>query len=218
MASCSAREHEHSRWLLSPLAKQSTSQPLQPRARRSTSRSCSQLAVNTSASICALTALVQLESQAEEVCSENGIWTCGSCGYSKKQRARRSESAKCQDQRTSQTPIRSLQTNARSSSAARTWASQRSRNSCATQSHDPHAVSVSLLMVPQRKFRDGFGNGSRSRAEVLTFTAVYDVFNPTDERFASKKNGRVSRPQFSGEPFRGLQIGEVANFNLPENP
>ena len=67
MASCSAQEDEHSRWLLSPPARQSTSQPLQPRGRRSTSRRCSQLAVNTSASICALTALVQLESQAEDV-------------------------------------------------------------------------------------------------------------------------------------------------------
>ena len=31
-------------------------------------------------------------------------------------------------------------------------------------------------MVPQRKLQEGFGNGSRSRAGVLTFTAVYDVF------------------------------------------
>ena len=43
--------------------------------------------------------------------------------------------------RESQTPTRSRQTNARSSSATRIWASQRSRNNCATQSHDLNAVS-----------------------------------------------------------------------------
>ena len=48
-------------------------------------------------------------------------------------------------------------TDVRLNSAARTWASQRFRSTCATQSYDTRAASVSQLMVQQRKLRDGFG-------------------------------------------------------------
>ena len=84
--------------------------------------------------MCVPTALVPLEWQAEEVCNGSVIWTCDFCVCKKRPPARTFESARCLVRRTLPTLTPNLQTNVRSSSVDRRWASQRSRNSFVMQS------------------------------------------------------------------------------------
>ena len=96
-----------------------------------------------------------------------------------------------QNQRTSQTPIRSLQTNARSSSAARTWASQRSRNSCATyrSSHGSRAV----LHRQAKEGYDEISNELRARRSRLVGGKTADWENHGRFIFMLQLLGRWER-------------------------